>query len=111
MGRYLQKVYAKAATPRWIVVFSLRWRPIESQRLEPGADLAGAMAAAIERLAGEGWQIEAEPRFGFAFMQRYGERRLLMLTPRDPHLKRLQSFNPFRSVGDKAKRLLSGLPR
>jgi hypothetical protein len=110
MGRYPQKVYAKAATPRWIVVFSLRWRPIESQRLEPGADLAGAMAAAIERLAGEGWQIEAEPRFGFAFMQRYGERRLLMLTPRDPHLKRLQSFNPFRSVGDKAKRLLSGLP-
>jgi hypothetical protein len=111
MDRYPQRVYAKTATPRWIAVFGLQWRHIESQRLEPGADLAGAMAAAIERLALEGWQIEAEPRFGFAFIQRYGERRLLMLTPRDPRDKRPQWFNPFRSVGDKAKRLLSRLPR
>ena len=84
MDRYLHQVYAKATTPRWIAVFGPQWQPIESQHLEPGADLPGAMAAAIERLAREGWKIEAEPRFGFAFICRKGDRRLLMLTPRDP---------------------------
>jgi hypothetical protein len=54
------------------------------------------MTAAIARLAAEGWQIEAEPRFGFAFIRRDGERRLLMLTPRDPYDTRPQSFGPFR---------------
>lgn len=58
---------------------------IEAQRLEPAVDLSGAMVDAIERLATDGWQIEAEPRFGFAFIRRASERRLLMLTPRDPH--------------------------
>jgi hypothetical protein len=38
------------------------------------------MAAAIERLTREGWEAEAEPRFGFAFIRGAGERRLLMLT-------------------------------
>jgi hypothetical protein len=54
------------------------------------------MSAAIERLSSEGWQIEAEPRFGFAFIRRDGDRRLLMLTPRDPHDTRPQSFSPFK---------------
>ena len=56
-----------------------------------------ARSAAIARLAAEGWQIEADPRFGFAFIRRDGERRLLILTPRDPHDTRTQSFNPFKS--------------
>lgn len=30
-------------------------------RLEPAADLSGAMAASIARLASEGWQAEATP--------------------------------------------------
>ena len=96
MGRYCHKVYANDTTPRWLAVFGLRWQVIESHRLEPAADLSGAMTAAIERLAAGGWHIEAEPRFGFAFLRREGERRLLMLTPRDPHDMRPQSFSPFR---------------
>jgi hypothetical protein len=44
--------------------------------LEPAADLYGAMTAAIEGLAAEGWQIEDEPRFGFVFIRPAGERRL-----------------------------------
>jgi len=95
MGLYLHQVYAKATTPRWIAVFGQQWQAIESQRLEPGADLPGAMAEVIERLSSEGWQVEADPRFGFAFIRRVGERRLLMLTPRDPDDARAQSFNPF----------------
>ena len=96
MGRYRHQVYANDTMPRWIAVFGLQWQVIESQQLEAAADLSGAMAAAIERLAGKGWEIEAEPRFGFCFIRREGERRLLMLTPRDPYDTRTQSFNPFR---------------
>lgn len=99
MDRYRHQVYAKTTTPRWIAVFGLQWQGIESQRLEPGTDLQDAMAASIERLAGQGWQIEAEPRFGFAFIRRGADRRLLMLTPRDPQHTRPQSFKPFHAVG------------
>jgi hypothetical protein len=77
-------------------VFGLQWQVIESHRLDAAADLSGAMTAAIERLAADGWEIEAEPRFGFAFIRRDGERRLLMLTPRDPRDTTAQSFSPFK---------------
>ena len=99
MGRYQHQVYAKATQARWIAIFGLQWQIIYSERLEPATDLSGAMAATIERLASDGWLAEAEPRFGFAFIRREGERRLLMLTPRDPYDKGLQSFNPFKDCG------------
>jgi hypothetical protein len=83
MGRYRHPVYAKATPPRWIVVFGQQWQRFESQRIEPGADLQAAIAC----LNSEGWRIEAEPRFSFAFIRRDGDRRLLMLTPRDAHYK------------------------
>jgi hypothetical protein len=34
---------------------------LDCQRLEPAADLSGAMAAAIEHLSGEGWNAESTP--------------------------------------------------
>jgi hypothetical protein len=95
MGRYRHQVYAKSTTPRWVAVFGLLWHIIESHRLEPRRTSA-VLAAAIARLAGDGWQIEAEPRFGFAFIRREGERRRLMLTPRDPHDDWPRSFSPFK---------------
>jgi len=55
------------------------------------------MAAAIDRLSGEGWQAEATLEYGFVFIRRATERRLLMLTPRDPYSCELQSFSPFRT--------------
>jgi hypothetical protein len=61
MGRYRHQVYTNDTRPRWVAVFGLQWQVIESHRLEPATDLYGAMTAAIERLAAEGWQIEAEP--------------------------------------------------
>jgi hypothetical protein len=84
MGRYRHQVYTNDTRPRWVAVFGLQWQIIAVHRLKAATDLSGAMAAAIERLAGDGCQIEAEPRFGFSFTRRDGERRLLMLTPRDP---------------------------
>jgi hypothetical protein len=98
MGRYRHKVYEKSTTPRWVAVFWLQWQVIDSFRLEPGADLFGAMTTRIERLSVEGWRAESEPRFGFVFINKEGDRRLLMLTPRDPFDTRPQSFSPFESA-------------
>ena len=98
MGRYRHKVYEKSTTPRWVAVFGLQWQVIESHQLEPGADLFGAMTATIERLAAQGWYAESEPRFGFVFITKESDRRLLILTPRDPFDTRPQSFSPFQSA-------------
>src|ERR1700761_4830765 len=79
MARYRHREYQTDTTPRWIAVFDLQWKVVESHWLEPGSHLRGAMDAAIERLKGEGWQAEHEPSFGFAFIRKDGDRRLLML--------------------------------
>jgi hypothetical protein len=78
-------------------VLGLQWQVIESHRLEPGADLFSAMTATIERLAVEGWRAEDEPHFGFVFITKEGDRRLLIVTPRDPFDTTPQSFSPFQS--------------
>jgi hypothetical protein len=95
MGRYRHRVYAKASTARFCVVFGLQWQVLECAKLPPGAELEGAMTAAMMRLAEEGWQPEGSHHFGFVFIRRDGERRLLILTERDPNDTRPQSFSPF----------------
>jgi hypothetical protein len=96
MARYHHDVYAKSTTPRYCVTFDLQWKIIECQRLEPAADLGSAMTAAIQRLTAAGWQPESQPNFGFVFLNRDGARRLLILTERDPHDVRPQTFSPFK---------------
>jgi hypothetical protein len=98
MGRYRHKVYEKSTTPRWVAVFGLQWQVIECYRLEPGANLFGAMTSAVQRLVVEGWRPESDPRFGFVFIRKEIDRRLLLLTPRDPFDARPQSFSPFKST-------------
>jgi hypothetical protein len=97
MGRHTFPAFNKAPTPRYIVLWSLQWQVIHCQHLEPAADLSGAMAAAIARLEAEGWEAEATPEYGFVFIRRGDERRLLMITPRDPYDTARQSFSPFQS--------------
>jgi hypothetical protein len=58
------------------------------------------MTAAIDRLAGDGWQAEGGAEYGFVFIRRGAERRLLALTPRDPYDTRSESFNPFNTERD-----------
>jgi hypothetical protein len=57
------------------------------------------MAATLDRLTGDGWRAEATPDYGFVFIRRETERRLLMLTSRDPCDVTRQSFSPFQSSG------------
>jgi hypothetical protein len=97
MGRYRFTAYNKSSTPSYVVLWDLHWHVLECERLEPAADLSGAMAATIERLAGEGWQAESGAEYGFTFIRRETERRLLALTSRDPYDTAPQSFSPFRS--------------
>jgi len=96
MARYHHNVYASAKTARYIVLFDLQWKIIECTRLEPASDLHSAMTTAMQRLTGEGWQNESMPRFGFVFLNSNGVRRLLILTERDPHDSRPQTFSPFK---------------
>ena len=78
------------------MIWDLQWKPLQWQRLESGADLRFAMAAAIDAQAAQGWQVEGTPEYGFVFMRRDAERRLLMLTPRNPEDRTPQTFSPFR---------------
>ena len=96
MARYRFIALNKATSPRYLVVWDLAWKLIDCRRLPPACDLGMAMTAAIARLAGGGWEPEGETDYGFVFIRREGERRLLMLTPRDPNNQTLQSFDPFR---------------
>jgi hypothetical protein len=95
MVRYRFTAYQHDAQPRYIVVWGPQREIVECQRLEPAMDLRGAMGATIERLAADGWQAEGSADYGSVFIQRAGERRLLMLTERDPHSTVPQSFSPF----------------
>jgi hypothetical protein len=95
MTRYRNEVYTTAKTPRFCVFFDLQWQVIESVKLEPRTDLSAAMATAIARQADAGWQTEGSHEFGFVFLRRAGERRLMILTERDPFDRRPQSFSPF----------------
>jgi len=110
MARYHHNVYAKSKTVRYLVLFDLQWKIIDSQRLEPSADLRSVMTTAIDRLAAEGWQPEGTPDFGFVFLNRNGIRRLLILTERNPLDTRPQTFSPFQVTGIPAAALPRSAP-
>jgi hypothetical protein len=97
MGRYKFTAYLNDGNPRYLVIWDLQWKPLQCERLEPAADLRGAMAAAMEAQIAQGWRIEGTAEYGFVFMCRGGERRLVMLTPRNPEDRRPQTFSPFRT--------------
>jgi hypothetical protein len=97
MGRYKFIAYNQSAAPRYIVIWSLQWQVIDCQRVEPHSDLSAALSRALDQLQGQGWQAEGDTLYGFAFIRRQSERRLLMLTPRDPFDSSLQSFDPFKN--------------
>jgi hypothetical protein len=77
-------------------VWDLQWSVVDCQQLEAGSNLSVAMTAAIERLKSEGWRTEGTPEFGFVFIRKANDRRLLMLTARDPYSCELQLFSRYK---------------
>jgi hypothetical protein len=97
MGRYKFIAYQNASSPRYLVVYGLQWQIIDHQRIEPHADLFSVMTSTLQQFASEGWQADGDALYGFVFIRRLGERRMLMLTPRDPFAMSQQSFDPFKN--------------
>jgi hypothetical protein len=96
MRRQQPSPYITATTRRYIILWDLQWQIIACQILEPRTDLRRAMTTTIERLQHDGWRAESTPDHGFVFLNRNDERRLLMITARNPDDTDLQSFSPFR---------------
>jgi hypothetical protein len=80
------------------VVWSIHWEVEECVRLESGTHLIEAMSAFVERCEAAGWKPEGNGAWGFFFVNFHGERRLAMITERDPYSTSHQSFTPFRSA-------------
>jgi hypothetical protein len=97
MPRHRPNPYAATGRARFIVLWDLQWRIVDCRRLDVGIGLRESVAAAVATLQHDGWQTEGTAEFGFVFLRRDGERRLLMLTARDPREHAAQSFSPFRS--------------
>jgi hypothetical protein len=97
MPRYKFVAYAKSTSPRFIVLWDLQWQILHCQRVDPHTDLCAAMTATLHDLEAQGWQTEGDVPYGFVFIRRGAERRMLMLTPSNPFDSSPQSFDPFRT--------------
>ena len=95
MGRVRRHVFAASSAQHYIVVWDLQWQIIDVARPRRGDDLRAALTAAILGLERDGWVQESIGEFGFAFVSRANERRLVMITARDPFASAAQSFSPF----------------
>jgi glutamine synthetase len=95
MGRARHNVFAQTNSPHYVVTWDPQWRIIDCLRPSPGSDPRAAFAAAIARLEHDGWTAQSGAEFGFAFLRRGAERRLVTITGRDPFDSAAQSFSPF----------------
>jgi hypothetical protein len=68
----------------WLTVSDMHGKRIACEALPAGIDLREALRAALSRCAAEGWQAEGNGAYGFVFVARGSERRLLNLTPANP---------------------------
>ncbi len=95
MDRARHDVFAPTNSQHYVVLWDAHWRIIDCQRPLPGSDPRTALAGAIARLERDGWTAECGAEFGFTFLSRADERRLVTLTGRDPFNSAAQSFSPF----------------
>ena len=83
--RYRHDALAATDQPRWLVERDLQHNLIRSQPLPPGADLRAALQGAIRCAEAEGWAAECDGSWGFAFVHRAADRRMLAVLAVDPH--------------------------
>ena len=70
--------------PHWLTVADLHRNLITCEALPAGADLRGVLRDKLAQCAAEGWQAENDGAYGFVFVAKGTERRLVNLTPADP---------------------------
>jgi hypothetical protein len=92
--RYVNQLTDSRAT-RYAVLWDLQWRVIACTTIAAGSDLAAAMNQVLEELRREDWRPEGTAEYGFVFLTREDERRLLMITRRHPSDANLVGFSPF----------------
>jgi hypothetical protein len=85
MRRTRHDPYARSNQFAYVVLRDMQHQVIECQRLDSATDLRGAMEEAVKRLAADGWRAEGRADYGFVFIRREDERRLLSITERDPY--------------------------
>jgi hypothetical protein len=95
MGRIRHNPFANSTVDHYVTVWDLQWAIVECRRLSHGVDLRGALAAALRGLEHDGWRPQGSADFGFVFILRGAERRLVTLSARDPYNASAQSFSPF----------------
>jgi hypothetical protein len=84
MARHRFDPLADTRCPHWLTVSDLHRNLITCEALVAGADLREALQAALTRYTAEGWLPENDGAYGFVFIARGAERRLVNLTPADP---------------------------
>ena len=94
MSRARPDPFAYTTKQRYLVLWDLNWQIIECRSLDSATDLRSTLSTAINKLQRDGWYPEGTTDFGFLFLTRGLERRLLMVTARNPHERSSQSFNP-----------------
>jgi hypothetical protein len=84
MARHRHDPLAATSRPHWLTVSDMHRTAIACEAVPTGADLQEALRVALAQCATEGWQAEGDGAYGFVFVTRGTERRLLNLTPLDP---------------------------
>jgi hypothetical protein len=75
---------ADTRRPHWLTISDLHRNVIACTALPAGAELRKALSDALTQCAAEGWHAENDGAYGFTFVARGTERRLVNLTPADP---------------------------
>jgi hypothetical protein len=75
---------ADSRRPHWLLVSDVYRNVISCEALPLGSDLHAVMREILSDCAADGWQAENDGAYGFVFIARGSERRLVKLTPADP---------------------------
>jgi hypothetical protein len=84
MARHRFDALGDTSRPHWLTLADMHRNMVACEALPAGADLREALRAALAQCVAEGWQAEGDGAYGFVFIARGAERRLLNLTAADP---------------------------
>lgn len=84
MPRHHNDPLADTSRPHWLTLSDMHGTRVACETLPIGVDLREALRSALSQCALEGWQAESDGSYGFVFIAKGAERRLLNVTPANP---------------------------